>query len=121
MELDEWFRDNYDVLGFSKILSTTRVGDYIGWRNDKKYRIELEQTTSQFFLHTEKMRKKIDIIICWRKSRSRLEWKQEELSRKEIIEVAHLLKPTETALYRSLHGLVSIEKMGESLAPKRLG
>lgn len=66
-EIDEWFQEMYSALGFSKIEPPNGAGDYIGWKLGRKFVIELEQTTSQYFLHKKEIRDKMDIIICWRK------------------------------------------------------
>jgi len=106
--LEDWFEANYRLLGFSKIESLPQkcrkpqYGDYIGWRNGKEYRIELEPTPSSFFLHKPKVRDRIDIIVCWWKSTPKLEWKQKELQKKEIIEVCPLIKVKEHLHLREL-------------------
>jgi len=66
-ELDfiNWFKKNYQKLGFSKILKSNPNGfpDFIMLEGDKKVRVELEIKSSNFNLHNHPI-KDVDKVIC---------------------------------------------------------
>lgn len=95
-DVDNWFQENFDKLGFEKILSvaeayvaglTTPRGDYAGLRNGKWLKIELEFHSSAFFLHPKEMRDTIDMVICYQRNVSRTPEHNIELDSKEVIEL----------------------------------
>ena len=98
-DVNKWFIQNYTRLGFKKILTLPEarqqkifgagdgMGDYWGFKNDKWLRIELEVHSSTFFTHKKEVRDKIDVLICWKRSKSGLE-KETELATKEVIELS---------------------------------
>lgn len=98
--LNKWFLRNYRKLGFSKIKKTEEgpkdPGDYIGLRNGRWLRIELETETSGFFLHKAEIRDAIPIIICLKKNFHREDWKNDEMETKEIFEIESLLNLEDT-------------------------
>ncbi len=101
--VEEWFRKNYESLGFSYIRRTKGgvkdPGDYVGFRNGKCIRIELELFSSGFFLHKKEIRNKISMIICVERNTSKLNWKVEELQNKEIVELKALWNVNEIIAY----------------------
>lgn len=123
-EIEEWFLDNFKKLGFSNIEPSQGIGDFISWRFKRKFIIELEQTTSQFFLHKKEVRDKIQIIICWRKcdpqeigncSPQGIEAlnKLLELYHKEIIEIKDFLEYVN--LYNVDQAKADIHKIADML------
>ncbi len=61
----EWFKNNYELLGFSKILEHTkqRFPDFKMELDGKEVEIELETSSSNFIRHNHDP-KKVDIVIC---------------------------------------------------------
>lgn len=66
-ELDEWFRNNYRNLGYTKIMRS-RVPDYIAIdESGNETRIELESRSSNFTRHGHSP-EDVDLVICWEKT-----------------------------------------------------
>ncbi len=64
LEFHNWFKENYNKLGFEKILSYNKgFPDFIMSKNSKKIRVELETKASNFVLHNHDP-KKVDLVIC---------------------------------------------------------
>ena len=97
--VEEWVLQNFALLGFEKLVRPVRskyrtkqgnkseFGDCRGFKNGKWLRVEIETTTSGYFIHSQKVRNYIDVIVCVLYSTPKLQWKKEELKRKEIIEL----------------------------------
>lgn len=94
-EVEQWFKENFKALGFLRIepipipYRKPSFGDYLGWKGNKVYRIELELYLAGFFNHKPHVREKIDVIVCCRKyaRAPRDKEKGKELEEKEVIEI----------------------------------
>jgi predicted HTH transcriptional regulator len=64
-DLANWFRKNYDKLGFERILKDNkgRFPDFIVLENKKRLRVELEVLASNFILHKHSINK-VDKVVC---------------------------------------------------------
>lgn len=65
-DFNNWFRENYKSLGFSKIIrkDISSCPDFIMLdKNEKKVKVELEIKSSNFILHGHNP-KKVDRVIC---------------------------------------------------------
>ena len=60
----EWFEDNYFIMGFDFIMPFY-PGDYIGFIGSEHFVIEAEKTSSQLWLHKEKVLRFFDCVMCF--------------------------------------------------------
>jgi hypothetical protein len=68
-DLHNWFKKNYEKLGFTKILKYNASGfpDFIMQEKDKRVKLELEIKASNFILHKHDP-SKVDKVICIEKN-----------------------------------------------------
>ena len=67
-DLREWFKKNYSLFGFKKLLSPNEfAGDYYNFVcedfDGKTHKVEVEQLASDYFLHKHK-RGDVDMVVC---------------------------------------------------------
>ena len=130
--VEKWFLENYKRLGFVEIRKTREgradPGDYLGLTTDGRWvRIELETTTSGFFLHDKDIRDRIEIIVCFRRTKPRAKWKQEELARKTIIAIEDfydvdpfLLTPLELAERLPIYEVAARELLRREIMHRKI-
>jgi len=107
--VEHYFKQHFKDFGFSHIqplLEKDSVGDYLALENGKWVHVELEVFASSFFTHPAYIRKEIEVIVCYKKGKSRDKNKQAELEQKRVIEIWNFLNLAGIYVYRN-----SMEKL----------
>lgn len=50
-DIQNYFESHFKRYGFDRVKKTVIDGNFIGWKKDKQYKIEIERKSSNFLLH----------------------------------------------------------------------
>ena len=88
--VERLFEKFHKFFGFDRVekiypYKKPTYGDYIAWRGNKSYRVEVEVYLSGFFNHSKEVRDKIDVIVTAVAGSRIMKTRWDELKNKEVI------------------------------------